>query len=186
MEFRKEHFLYLALAIPVFMIAVVALGVAFSSADLRPHYNFIYTLSPGMHASCQTELEQQFHPQAFPLKDRTLAKHPGDFDCAKLDLYLYDFKTKAIRKLTQAQARSYHLFSGTNRLQSPDGFTVQAYCYTGSSPGWWWGASADSGWSSVCLKKDERQQRLNIKRTDTTDYPYPQFIFLGWIKDSPQ
>lgn len=179
MEKQNKIFLYIAILIPIFMIVITFFSIHFFKVELHPQYNFIYMINNGDAYQCWQKMKKEI----FPVKstDQNTSTESGqNIDCSKAKLYEYDFTSKQSKLITLEQARKMKL-SPPSQTISPDGFVINTYCYSSDISGW---GLYSKSYSSVCIKKDDVRQKLNINYSN--DYPDEiyYFYFISWVQDS--
>jgi hypothetical protein len=172
MTMNRNSLLYIAIAIPLFMVIVTIIGVRFYHVELQPKYNYLYAvLSNTDSYQCEQLITQAIYPQQ---KFNKLSM-PSNLTCNKPILYIYNFKNKTSTEISPEQAKKLNLSNPQETPTSPDGYRMQRYCsnYSGS---WWWEMSI----SDTCLKKDTLQTRIILKKYSDQEN-YTRRVLLGWV-----
>lgn len=167
LKFNKSQTpLILAFALPLVMIAVVALSIYIPRLFIHPHYDFIFSIGPyyensytysvvGNHLSrSEYRINAQPNPQGH--------------------LYRYSAATSSSSEISFGEAQTYLL---SDALLSPDGFEVT----TGSSESFGLFplfVSSGRDYNARYLKKGSIVTKINLP-----EYSYNnQFQFIGWIQ----
>lgn len=174
MRMKKNIFLYLALIIPILMIAITSIGVRYYKVELYPKYNFLYALVTNRDEYvCIQHLNHKLFPDQYP-KDTITPKQIKS--CAKLNLFVYDVKKNTSSKINDNQIQNF-ILAAHSAPTSPDGFYIQQFCSLSVISGWF---EDGGGEEKVCLRKDNYQKRLNISQSFNANH-YQDVIFIGWI-----
>ena len=165
-ENRKNIPLIVALSIPIFMIALIAISIYLPALFVSPKFDFIYSTDDGYchYRKYSVKEGKIIENEKGALKDNDVCKNdhePG--------LYYYDVTRKISREMTFEEAQQLTL---DNASQSPDGFEIVSgdrsfdiFFIGGSS------------YYDKYLKKGTYSQRLKI----THNYYY-DFRLIGWVK----
>lgn len=177
MAFKKNSLLYLAVFIPIAMVVITYFLVQYYRVTLHPKYSFLYVVLKSTQYNCLSQLESKLKlnkPSNNSAFTSNNANTNQNVNCDNLDLSVYSFQTRSSSKITLDQAQKLSLTPRSQPI-SQDGFSIQSYCYPSSDLGWWGGDFSSFG--SICLKKGDYQERINLKRGQDNTY----FYFLGWI-----
>lgn len=177
---KKNLPLYIALAVPVLMIILVAAFIYLPGIGQKPKYNFLYVSGNNVY-------DYGYNNYGYMVKNSQLIYVPQPASSSAYynnqiqtqeqpHFYLYDTVRNVATELTFDQAKTYNL-DPTNT--SPDGYTVQQG--NGSSGGDLFFGSAPSDYNSWFIKGHNRSTKLKLKTVSST-YNYYNFRFLGWTK----
>lgn len=170
---RKNIPLYIALAVPVIMIAVVALLVYLPSGFIHPSYRFVYS-SGG-----------DYPYNEYVVHDRHLEKNPPAPNdpyaqryaaAAEPQLFIYDPVKNESREASLDEATGYVLDPTT---QSPDGYEVSQGNSDGGIFEAFFGGNRD--YSARYLVGHHGSKKMNLKSVAGSYYDPYSFRFLGWI-----
>ncbi len=173
---KKNLPLYIALAVPVLMIILVAAFIYLPGIGQKPKYNFVYMSGNNVYDYSYNNYGysvQNGHAVYIPQPVNNLTNPPQNQ--AQPQFYLYDTSKNEATSLTFEQVQTYNL-DPTNTSQ--DGYTVQqgngggGDLFFGSTP---------SDYNSWFIKGHNRSVKLNLKTVSST-YSYYNFRFLGWVK----
>ncbi|MDR3642263.1 MAG: hypothetical protein P4L74_01375 [Candidatus Doudnabacteria bacterium] len=164
--------LYIALAVPVLMIILVAAFIYMPGAGKHPKYNFLYMTGNSVYdyGYGSTGYQVSGGRLIYTPPAQTSA-YPPVPQTGPVNFYLYDVAKGQATEVTLAQAQMYTL-DPTN--SSPDGYFVQQ----GNSGGGdflFGGGGGD--YNSWYIKGNNRAVKLNLKLTGSA---YSNFKFLGW------
>ena len=171
---KKNIPLYIALAVPIVMIIIVAAFIYLPGIGKKPRYNFLYV--SGDYASYN-------YPGSYNVVNGRIAKIPTTNTngtpypvqmAVTPQLYVYNVTTNVSREISYDAAVGYTLDPAT---QSPDGYTVQQGSGGGGDFLFGGGVSDYNDWF---LKGHNRSLKLNLKTTGSPSYYNVQF--LGWIE----
>ena len=164
MNKSRNSYLYLAIAIPIIMVAIVVFNIMFYGAKLTPQYHFIY-YDNNKNINSWTCYEKT-KKEIFPDKIKINNNDSTTVDCSNIKLYEYNFSDKKSTEVTLAQVKQMKLSSTQNRV-SPDGYSI-GYCNSTGTIDWFPGYSSNS----ICIRKDKNAERVNI--------PVNSAYFIGW------
>jgi hypothetical protein len=172
MAAKKQVYLYIALLIPILMLAIIMISVfLYQPTPPIPKSNFVYTFAKGYQTyACEQRIKSELLPNTTPPKNSTRQNDNCDLN----NLFMYDFNTNISTPLTLEQAKKLS-FASSSRSQ--DGFYISTYCYTSPHAGWW---SMNSGSNQVCVSNKDYRRKLKISIPKTNDDFY-SFVFIGWI-----
>lgn len=196
MEFFKKNFvLLLAFALPIILIAGVALSVHLSSLKPTTTYNFVYTTcTDGTNYTssyyCDTYLQKRYSVAKNKIvvnevassteinnsKEKLSEAVPEEERDYTARLFLHDSTTNVSREITLSEAEELSLSS---LLTSPDGFTISSdYDRSGGGALFIFGG----GYSSFgyYLKKGDDRKHLNLVNNNGNYYE-DNFHFIGWV-----
>lgn len=165
--------LYIALAIPVVMVAVLALAIYGPKAVASPpQYDFVYSRG-----------DSRYYPYSFEYAvregrvEQEPVPTPPDAKLAaprEPRLYLYDVSEERERELSLTEVQALRLDTAST---SADGFTLER----GGRGGGVFPFFFDSGdYNSLYLSKGSYNVKLNIGQGDFR-YDGQDLRFLGWI-----
>jgi len=168
--------IYIALAIPVLMIVLVAGFVYFPGLGKNPVYDFVYVSGNSTHY-------YGYGNQEYTVNNGKLTKNPLPpylnepksvipF-ASDSHFYLYDTEKETATEISFEQAEGHSLDSST---ESPDGYTIRQ----GGSSGGFLFFDGPSDYMNRYLVGYNRKFKLNLKFTGSNYYD--DFQFLGWIK----
>lgn len=173
---KKNLPLYIALAVPVLMILLVAAFIYLPGIGKKPAHNFVYMSGQDVYYYGDARGE-------YTVTNGRLVKNPlppipeGQAPYYKPAVsdphfYFYDVSKHEAREITLAEAAAFELDPSN---VSPDGYTVERG--NGNSGAFLFGDSGD--YNSWFLKGHNRANKLNIKLIGTDYY---NMRFLGWVK----
>jgi hypothetical protein len=166
--FKRNGAVWLAVAIPVVVIAVVALSIYVPRLFVHPATDFVYVLGDTHQGGGGGS--------DYRVVDGRIAEAPTSTygPPTRGRLYRYDVKANTAQSLTLEQAR--RLVVDAN-LSSPDGFTV-AYA-DGVSNGLF---PFDGGNGKAAVYLDGRSVRLKLDIAVGRSYEPDGFRFLAWVR----
>ena len=166
--------LYIALAVPVLMIFLVAAFIYLPGFGKKPKVNFLYMTGNNVYDYGYGSVGYQisngrlvYNPPAPPIPNQPNYPATGD-----VHFYVYDVAGNQAKEVSLAEAEGYNLDS-TNT--SPDGYTVSQG--NGGGGDFFGGGGGD--YNSWFIKGNNRAVKLNLKLTGTQ---YSNFRFLGWVE----
>lgn len=189
MEFIKKNFaILLAFALPILLIAVVALSAYLPSLFLSTRYDFVYsTCTDGSNSypyRCNEYLRQRYG-----VVDNALAVNAVDMTELKKDfpqgatpqyanrIFFHDTKKNESREITLAEAQALKL---DGLLTSPDGVTVSSHLSRGGGEIFFlFGGGASS--YGYYLTKGNSRSKLNLINNVGPYYYQDNFQFIGWV-----
>ncbi|NOR86685.1 MAG: hypothetical protein GQ527_03660 [Bacteroidales bacterium] len=160
---RENLSIYIAFAIPVFMVILVLLSIYLPGIFMKPKNTFLYVISHsyGMQAEYIVEDGKVIENDKYVLEaDSFIAVN--NF---KPKIYFYDVDLGEARELTFKEAIKFDLDPS---LKSSDGFgfTYNSY-FVGST-----------FYKELLLKNSYTSKKVNIPESEIN----LNFIFLGWVK----
>lgn len=171
---HKNYFLYIALLIPLLMIAVTAIGVLYPQDETTPQEDFIYMAASHYGAyHCALDAKAKLFPN--DKNNHGPAPSPAQVDsCADANLYVYHFKEKSNVKINLAEAKQLPL---SEKTVSEDGYQVEQYC--SSTMYFMWPFDMSSNYHyDICISKNNYQKKINIP---IREEKYNSFQFIAWI-----
>jgi uncharacterized membrane protein YgcG len=178
---KKNIPLYIALAVPVLMILLVAAFIYLPGIGQKPKYNFLYMTGGNSYYAygSQQYVVSNGHlvqnPKPYNQYDPTTQPGYVQPDSLKPHFYVYDVSANTATEVTFDQAANNYALNSNN--QSPDGYSLQQGNYSGGS--FLFGGGGGSDYSSWFLNGHNRSRKLNLQLTGAG---YDNFQFLGWIK----
>lgn len=170
---KKNLPLYIALAVPVLMIFLVAGFIYLPSLGKKPAHNFVYASGRGAYYYGYSQGGYQvvngrliYEPPAIPYNSSI-----ND----DIHFYIYDVASNQSREVSVSDAQSYKLDSS---IASSDGYVVERGNSGGGGGLLFGGVPGD--YNSWFIKGHNHSTKLNLKLTGG-DY-YSNFRFLGWIE----
>lgn len=189
-EFLRKNFaLLLAFALPMVLIAVVALSAYLPSLFLSTKYNFIYTsCSNGTAYSyygCNEYLQKLYVVENNKLVKRDTGSTEDTDKDGVLDkdekyddrIFLHDTESNESREITLAEAQALTL---NNLITSPDGVTVGS-AYDRRSGGDFFPFGGGSSTYNYYLTKGDSRKKINLVNSSDRYYYRENFQFLGWV-----
>ena len=171
----RNFYLYLAILIPILMIAITTFNLIFYKVELHPQYSFIYMINDRSNAyTCWQAFKADLFPDHAIKSPSSFATNPP-YSCKTAKLYEYDFASKKSTLVSIQQVKKMKL-STPSTIVSPDGFTINNYCYASDISSW---GFTTYSYDSVCVKKGKANQRLDINYNQ--EYPDNYFYFVGWV-----
>lgn len=177
---RKNLPLYIALAVPVAMILLVAAFIYLPGVGASPKYNFVYMTGNNSYYG--------YGLQQYQVNGGRLVKNPPPPlqnsqpynyappipDSAQVRFYVYDVGKNSAEEVSFDQAAALKLDSSNT---SPDNYVIQR----GNGGGDFLFGGVSGDYNSWFIKGHNRSKKLNLKLTGGTDYYY-NFQFLGWVE----
>jgi hypothetical protein len=171
---KKNLPLYIALAVPVLMIILVAAFIYLPGIGKKPKYNFLYMTGSNVFIYGYENGGYQvsgghliYNPPAADYN------YPSESQIGDVHFYLYDVANNQAKEVTLAEAEGYSLDSSNT---SSDGYTIQQG--NGGSGDFLFGGGGGD-YNSWFIKGHNRAVKLNLKLTGS---PYSNFRFLGWTE----
>lgn len=187
-EFFKKNFaIVLAFALPVALIAIVAVSAYVPSLFLSTDYNFIYSsCSAGTDYYtyyCNTYLQKRHAVvdgklainSLDPLQDSDRDGIPDVNENYTARIFLHDTQKNESREITLEEAKALTL---NGLLTSPDGVTVSGNYDNGDD---FLFLFNNSSTFDYYLTKGRSRSRLNLIHHDDRYYYRDNFQFIGWI-----
>ena len=169
---KKNLPLYIALAIPVLMILVVAGFIYLPGLGKKPQYNFLYMTGSNSYYY-YGDREYSVTNRHLTHNELPTSTQPSNYKpVGEPHFYVYDTAKDTATEINFAQAQAYRLDSSNT---SPDGYTVERGNYSGGGL-FFGGISGD--YNSWFIKGHNRSRKLNLKLTGPDYY---NFQFLGWV-----
>lgn len=175
---KKNIPLYIALAIPVLMIVLVAAFIYLPGIGQKPKENFVYMTGnapyyygPGSSGYYVSSGKLIYTPP--PTANPPLPKP----DTLQPHFYVYDVAKDQATEITFEQAQNYSLDSSNT---SPDGYTIERG--NGGGGDFFFGG-APGDYNNWYIKGHNRSRKLNLKLTGNYSYG-DNFQFLGWAQYS--
>ncbi len=170
---KKNIPLYIALAVPVLMIGLVAVLVYLPRFGPLPKYNFIYssggTYPYGYYTVSGNTLQKNENRIKQDIKDNIVVTEPR--------LFLHDVATNQSREISLGEGQKLKLDSTD---ESPDGFKITMGNYDDGIFGIFGGSGRDYG-SRYIANNGGGGVKLNLKSVSGAYYDSYSFQFLGWI-----
>ncbi len=189
-QFLKKNFaLLLAFALPIVLIAIVALSTYLPSLFLSTDYNFVYSsCTDGANYyryRCDDYLQKRYVVVDDKLVVNTVdltqdSDKDGvpDFNEKYTDrIFLHDTEKNESREITLAEGKSLTLSS---LLTSPDGVSVSSH-YDSRGGEFFFLFGGGSSRFGYYLTKGNSRSKLNLINTDDQYYYQNNFQFLGWV-----
>jgi hypothetical protein len=170
MEARKNVSLWVAIALPIALILLVAVSIYLPRFFAKPQYNFVYALGVG-YGDSYTVLGNKLVENT-----STMAVAPGAIPPPASQLYLYNVSQNQSQEISFANAEALSFYP---YAQSQDGFTV---VQGGGDGGMFPFYSSGENYNDYYLTGHGLSKQLNIPN-QTGLAPYNQFIFLGWVNN---
>ena len=171
---KKNLPLYIALAVPVLMIILVAAFIYLPGIGKKPKVNFLYMTGNNVYDYAYNSGYQIsgghliYNPPVPPITNR-----PNNVVSDDAHFYVYDVAGNQAKEVTLAEAEGYSLDSSNT---SSDGYTIQQG--NGNSGDFLFGGG-EGDYSSWFIKGHNRAIKLNLKLSGTY---YSNFRFLGWVE----
>lgn len=166
--------LYIALAIPVLMIVLVAAFIYLPNMGKKPQYNFVYMTGNGY---------LPYGGQEYSVSNGHLVQNPSPLDNSAPNVppkpvvplgqphfYVYDVTANSANEVSFQQAQALTLDPSN---LSPDGYTLDR----GNSGDFLF--SGPSDYNTWYLKGHNHSSKLNVK---VVGNDYYNLQFLGWVK----
>jgi len=187
-EFLKRNFaIVLAFALPIALIAVIALGTYLPSLFLSTDYNFIYSsCTEGANYYpyyCNHYLEKYFSVMngklvvnaIDPAQDSDKDGIPDIRENYTARIFLHNTAKNESREITREEARMLTL---NGLLTSPDGVTVSSNYDRGANFFPFFDGGSSYGYY---LTKGKSHRKLNLINRDDRYYYQNNFQFIGWV-----
>ena len=166
--------LYIALAVPVLMILLVAAFIYLPGFGKKPKVNFLYITGNNVYYYEYGNTGYQVSGGRLVYTPPTVNANYPNPD-ASAQFYLYDVAKGQAAAITLQQAQSYQLDPSN---ASSDGYTVSQGNYN-SGGDFFFGGGGGGDYNSWFIKGNNRAIKLNLKLTGTQ---YSNFRFLGWAE----
>lgn len=180
---KQKWPLYIALAVPVLMIVLVAVFIYLPGVGQHPKYNFVYMSGSNIYSYSYGYQDYQVSGGKLvknpPPPDLTPPGSPKSFytpDSALPHFYFYDVGKNSAMEISFEQAEMYKLDSSNS---SPDNYTIERG--NGGGGDFIFGSSGGD-YNSWFIKGHNRSVKLNLKLTGSTQYYSDNFRFLGWVE----
>ena len=184
---KKNAPLIFAIAVPIIMIAAVALSIYIPRLTTHPNVKFLYTSSQNMygydyqyavsdgklvaHDNCNG------NPSCISTLETSLKNDPNKVEYPQL--YLYDATTDSSKTISQTEAMSLSLDSS---IKSVDGYTVGHTENYNGLVGMWIFGGPNSDYNSIYLKKGSFSRKLVLdSENNGSAFYFGSFGFLGWV-----
>jgi hypothetical protein len=169
---KKNIPLYIALAIPVLMILLVAALIYLPGIGQKPRVNFLYMTGTYVY-------DYGYGSGGYQVSGGHLVynmpTNPSNYvQSGDANFYLYNVSTGQSQEVTLAQAESYNLDPSN---VSSDGYTVQQ---GNASGGDFLFGSPSGDYTDWFIKGHNRAFKLNLKLVGSE---YSNFRFLGWTNN---
>lgn len=176
---KKNLPLYIALAVPVLMIVLVAAFIYLPGIGTHPKYNFVYMSGDNVSYYEQDGYSVSnghliYTKPPLPTNPNGTTTAPP-LNSPPPHLYLYDTSRNTATEITFEQAQAYKLDPSNS---SADGYTIQQG--NGGGGDFFFGGGS-SDYNSWFIKGHNRSVKLNLKTVSST-YNYDNFRFLGWTE----
>lgn len=179
--FRKNLSLIAAVAIPVVLLALVAVIVYFRQGTILPTQDFLYSsmnnsryvYQQGGYTVDASGKLTKFDPFINYPKDPAISARPVEMTSGTTtypDLYLYDVQTDTVKMVTFEEASAFSLDPS---FRSIDGYQVQTGDSSGLIP-----LFGGSDYRNRYIVKGSTGKRLDLPQTSE----YYDFQFIGWIR----
>jgi hypothetical protein len=175
---KKKIILAVALAIPLIMIGITGVNVAYFTHPIKPAQHFMYTvLDNYTQNACIAPLITTI------LALNASANLNQSANCKNLVIYYYDFDTNKGKPISTEEAK--HYINITKRaqpskyatqadfVQSIDGYKLKTDCSQDIGLAWW----TPHNIASPCLVKNNLQVPIQLS-TDESAY---KFRFIAWV-----
>ncbi len=176
---RKNLSLIAAVAIPVVLLALVAIIVYFRQGTLEPTQDFLYSsmnnsryvYQQGGYTVDANGKLTKFDPFVNYPKDPVATRPDMQYGTTTYpDLYVYDVQTDTVRQVTFEEASALSLDSA---FRSIDGYQVQTGDSSGLIP-----LFGGADYRNRYIVKGSTGKRLDLPQTSE----YYDFQFIGWIR----
>lgn len=191
-EFMKKNFaILLAFALPIALIAVVALSTYLPSLFLSTKYNFVYaSCYDGRNYypyDCNVYLKQHYSVKegklvtsVVDMKQDTNNDGLPDFGKEFVGeyhdrIFLHDTEKNESREITLEEAQTLTL---NDLITSPDGVTVSGDYSRSGGFFLFDGGSSSYGYY---LTKGKSRRKINLINEDDRYYYQNNFRFIGWV-----
>ncbi len=171
---KKNLPLYIALAVPLLMILLVAAFIYLPGIGKKPQINFLYMTGTNIYSGYG---QREYQVKGGHLVDIPIpppATPQPYYQPSEVHFFVYNVSTDQASEVTLAQAEAYQLDPSN---QSADGFTVERGNGGGGDPFF---GSVGNDYNSWFIKGHNRSWKLNLKLTGGSYYD--NFQFLGWIQ----
>jgi len=175
----KQHLpIILAFALPIVLIAIVAVVAYVPSLMLETKYNFIYSSCPDYRYGYEG-CEGKASTPTYAVVDGKLVVQgtstaSGAQNQNKVRLFLHDTKKNESREITVDEAKTLSL---NGLVTSPDGVTVSSD-YSGG--GGFFPFYDNNSYYGYFLTKGSRKSKINLIN-DEQYYSRYSFRFIGWV-----
>lgn len=172
---EKNVALVVAFALPIVLIAIIALSTYLPSLALSTDYDFVYSSctdgTNNYRYNCYNDPKKRYSVVNGEIVDGLL--DGGENYTARI--FLHDTKKNEGREITLEEARALSL---NELLTSPDGVTVSGN-YNNRGGGFF---IFDGGSSyGYYLTKGKGRSKLNLINSDDAYYYQGNFQFIGWV-----
>lgn len=187
-EFFKKNFaIVLAFALPIALIAIIALSTYLPSFFLSTNYNFIYSsCTEGTNYYpyyCNNYLQKLYSivngkivvNSIDPAQDSDKDGVPDVKENYTARIFLHDTKKNESREIALGEAQTLSL---NGLLTSPDGVTVANNYDRGADFFFLFNGGSSYGFY---LTKGRSKSKLNLINHDNQYYYRDNFQFIGWI-----
>lgn len=173
---KKNIPLYIALAVPVLMILLVAGMIYLPGLTKSPKYNFLYM--SGSNSYYYGSREYSVNDGYLVHNELPTSTNPSYYNYGKTSqpkFYVYDVAKGVSEEVSFAEAQKYKMDSSNT---SVDGYIIQQ----GNSGGGGFLFGGISGeYNSWFIKGHNRSRKLNLKLNGPDYY---NFQFLGWVTNN--
>ena len=189
-EFFKKNFaIVLAFALPIALIAIIALNTYLPSLFLSTNYNFIYSsCAEGTNYHpyyCNDYLQKRYSAvngklvvnAVDPTQDSDEDGIPDINENYIARVFLHDTKKNESREITLEEAQTLSL---NGLLTSPDGVAVSSYYGKGGNNFFFIFGGGSSSYGYY-LTKGKSRSKLNLINHDNWNYYPDNFQFIGWV-----
>lgn len=185
--FKKNFAIVLAFALPVALIAVVALSTYLPSVFISTDYNFVYSscTDGGNYYSyrCDNYLQKRYSVvnnklvvnDIDPEQDSDNDGIPDIKESYTARLFFHDTEKNESREITLDEVQTLAL---NELLTSPDGITISSHYDRGGDFFLFGGGSSSYGYY---LTKGKGKSKLNLINRDDRYYYRDNFQFIGWV-----
>ncbi|MBI4135038.1 MAG: hypothetical protein HY471_02955 [Candidatus Sungbacteria bacterium] len=187
-EFLKKNFaIVLAFALPIALIAIIALSTYLPSLFLSTDYNFIYSScregTNYYRYDCSNYLQKRYSV----VNGRIAVNSPDPGEDSDKDgvldvnesytarIFLHDTKENESREITSEEAEALTL---SGLLTSPDGITVSGNYDRGADFFFLFDGGSSYGYY---LTKGRSRSKLNLISNGDRYYYQGDFQFIGWV-----
>ena len=171
---KKNLPLYIALAVPVLMIILVAAFIYLPGIGKHPKYNFVYMSGDSVYYYDYNNGYTVQNSHLVYIPPTAPNNNYYNQNQQQPHFYMYDTSRGEAREISYAEAQSYNLDPTTT---SPDGYKVEQG--NGNGGDFFFGGSSGD-YNSWFIKGHNRSVKLNLK-TVSGVYNYYNFRFLGWV-----
>lgn len=182
MNIKNNLPLIFGIAIPILMIAFVAISIYVPQMFIKPEYDFLYLMGEN-YCYLNVKAVSGTTVSVYSVKNSQLIQNVSDDDLQKcitarvpeLKIFMYNVTTEKSTEVTYDYARSLRLDSSP---ESPDGFKiVRGEGNGGFFPFYFY---SGSDYNTRYITGRNVSKKLNISEGER--YYYNNFTFLGWIK----